>query len=252
MKRSLIQLGAIAFAVIGQAQVITVVGTGDPRVDVPAVQAAVDQGGRIVLKGHFSFDASPTASSGSCASMILVSNAVAISGMPDDHGEMTTIEGGSYPFCVDALGARGAIEGLHFIRPKYQAIHVGAVSGLVIASNRIEGVVTDTGTAIGIGMNTSLTGTPSATDLGRGEYISGTVVIANNDIDMQGVAGANFLAMTAFSLGKSPDHEVDLHVTGNNIRNVTERPINIYPVGGRAYVERNVITTGTILGTVTP
>ena len=37
------------------------VGTGDPSVDVLAVQAAVDQGGRVILKGHFSFDAPPTA-----------------------------------------------------------------------------------------------------------------------------------------------------------------------------------------------
>ena len=44
-------------------------------------------------------------------------------------------------------------------------------------------------------------------------------------------------------MGKSPDQEADLYVSGNNIRNATERPINIYSVGGRAYIERNVITT---------
>src|SRR5205814_5923665 len=51
---------------------------------------------------------------------------------------------------------------------------------------------------------------------------------------------------------KSPDREADLYVSGNNIRNVTERPINIYAVGGRAYVERNVITTGAVGVNVTP
>ena len=44
-------------------------------------------------------------------------------------------------------------------------------------------------------------------------------------------------------MGKSPDQEVDLYVSGNNIRNSTERPLNIYAIGGRAYIERNVITT---------
>ena len=44
-------------------------------------------------------------------------------------------------------------------------------------------------------------------------------------------------------MGKSPDQEADLYVSGNNIRNSNERPINIYSVGGRAYIERNVITT---------
>ena len=51
----------LAFAATATAQDIEVVGTGDPIVDVPAVQAAVDQGGRVILKGHFSFDAPPTA-----------------------------------------------------------------------------------------------------------------------------------------------------------------------------------------------
>src|SRR5262249_26997656 len=37
-----------------------VVGTGDPDIDVPAVQAAVDQGGDVILQGHFSFDRPPT------------------------------------------------------------------------------------------------------------------------------------------------------------------------------------------------
>jgi hypothetical protein len=37
-----------------------VVGTGNPDIDVPAVQAAVDQGGNVILKGHFSFNRPPT------------------------------------------------------------------------------------------------------------------------------------------------------------------------------------------------
>ena len=53
----------VAFAGTVAAQDVTVVGTGDPRVDVPAVQAAVDQGGRVILNGHFSFDAPPQLSS---------------------------------------------------------------------------------------------------------------------------------------------------------------------------------------------
>ncbi len=36
-----------------------VMGTGNPDVDVPAVQAAVDLGGKVVLSGHFSFDTEP-------------------------------------------------------------------------------------------------------------------------------------------------------------------------------------------------
>jgi hypothetical protein len=50
----------VIFAETVAAQAIAVVGTGDPSVDIPAIQAAVDQGGRVVLQGHFSFDAPPT------------------------------------------------------------------------------------------------------------------------------------------------------------------------------------------------
>ena len=55
----------------------------------------------------------------------------------------------------------------------------------------------------------------------------------NNDIDDQATAGAA-LGILVFAVGKSPDREADLYVSGNNIVNVTERPIDIYAVGGRA------------------
>ena len=44
----------LAWAASAPAQTV-VVGTGNPDLDVPAVQAAVDQGGEVTLKGHFSF-----------------------------------------------------------------------------------------------------------------------------------------------------------------------------------------------------
>src|SRR5262249_39675050 len=120
MKRIRITLCLLIFTAIatvamgGSAAAQTlVVGTGDPEVDVPAVQAAVDQGGEVILKGHFSFDRPPTvptALGGGGLATILVSKAVAISGELDDdrmrheHGEMTSIEGGTTPFYVEAPG----------------------------------------------------------------------------------------------------------------------------------------------------
>jgi hypothetical protein len=61
-KRGLIPVFGIMLAVAGivPAQPIVATGTGNPDGDVPAVQAAVDQGGRIALIGHFSFDRAPT------------------------------------------------------------------------------------------------------------------------------------------------------------------------------------------------
>jgi hypothetical protein len=85
----------LAWAASAPAQTV-VVGTGNPDLDVPAVQAAVDQGGEVTLKGHFSFNRPPTvptATAGFFAgglATVLVSKAVAISGTQD--GELTSIE----------------------------------------------------------------------------------------------------------------------------------------------------------------
>jgi len=83
---------------------IVVVGTGHPDVDVPAVQAAVSQGGNVILKGHFSFNRAPTiqnplASAGWPPAMVLVSKAVTISGAQNEDDELASIEGGTTPRC---------------------------------------------------------------------------------------------------------------------------------------------------------
>lgn len=227
---------------------LTVMGTGDPKVDVPAVQAAVVQGGRVVLKGNFSFDVPPRIPeqpshlfSGPALGTVLVSRAAEISGEPDGEGRMATITGGINPFYVEAPGAAIAIRGLHFIHSKAVAIRVVAAMGLTIVDNRIEGMAKDADAAMGIAVTTS-PGTPKAGG-GKPENVSGTLSIASNDIDMQGTAGST-LGIAVFAVGRSPDKEADLYISENNIRNVTERPIDIYSVGGRAHVERNVIATG--------
>jgi len=71
---------------------------------------------------------------------VLVSKKVVISGTRDGQGEMTTIEGGIDPFGVEAPGTRVTIQRLRFVHPKGNAIEVTAVSGLVIAYCRIEGL----------------------------------------------------------------------------------------------------------------
>jgi hypothetical protein len=252
-------IGAIAtLGGAAAAQPVMVAGTGDPNVDVPAVQAAVDKGGRVVLTGHFSFDRPPTNWFEHVnGRTVLVSKQVAISGTQDENGEMTTIQGGDIPFAVDAFGAHVTIQGLRFVRPKEYGILVRAVSGLVIANCRIDGVeplpdpTTPTGSRIGNGIYVGTTPTlfpPTAAAPGQPENVSGTLSIFNNTIDAGGTPGDNTLGMSVFAVGKSPDQEVDLYIFGNNIRNLTERVIDVYQVGGRAHIERNVITTGAIVG----
>ena len=118
----------LAWAASAAAQTV-VVGTGNPDIDVPAVQAAVDNGGQVILRGHFSFNRPPTivpALPGFPLATVLVSRAVDISGTQDE--ETTSIEGGTQPFEVEARGSAVTIQGLHFIGPKGGAINVLARS----------------------------------------------------------------------------------------------------------------------------
>src|SRR5215467_10901620 len=170
-------VAAVLVRVTSASAQTVVVGTGNPDIDVPAVQAAVDQGGDVVLKGHFSFDRSPTIPTlpaGEPPAMVLVSKAVAIFGAReghDDDGELTSIQAGTIPFYVEAPGAHVSIQGLRFIRPKKAAVLVYAVSGLVIASCKIEGAVpVDHGSA-GIGIETGPPPTPM--NPGKPENVSG-------------------------------------------------------------------------------
>src|SRR5262245_18358862 len=80
-------IATLSLAARAAAQTV-VVGTGNPDIDVPAVQAAVDERGDVVLKGHFSFDRSPTIpTTTGYPAMVLVSKAVALSGAREDHDD---------------------------------------------------------------------------------------------------------------------------------------------------------------------
>ena len=241
--------GLVVLASAASASAQNVVdGTGCPELDVPAVQAAVDQGGEVILRGHFSFDAEPTVPTALVGlATVLVSRAVAISGVQDEDGEMTSIEAGRIPFYVEAPGARVTIQRLTFVRPNRTAMFVYAVSGLVVASCRIEGVEPSDHTGTAIAINTS-GGLPTPTNPGRPENVSGMLLILNNDIDVSGgTALDDKLGVNTFSVGV-PGSEVDIFISGNNIRNNTEPAIGIRRIVGRAYIERNVVTTGPVVG----
>lgn len=244
---------ATVLVCVGSAAAQTVVvGTGDPDTDVKAVQAAVDQGGEVILKGHFSFDkppAVPTAAAGLGPATILVSRPVVISGTGEDENELTTIEGGTIPFYVEAPGSPVTIQRLRFVHPSVDAINVFAVSGLTITSCKIEAV--EPGKTLGgegIGIYTTFL-PPNPTNPGKPENISGTISIVNNDIDVLGGKQINdpMLGITVFSAGV-PGAGVDVYVSGNSIRNVTEPAIDFRLVGGRVYIERNVVKTGSVSG----
>jgi hypothetical protein len=219
-RRLIAAIAIVSFVAPIAARAAVVVGTGNPDLDVPAVQAAVDHGGRVVLRGHFSFNRDPTTPEGSSWRMVTVSNDVVITGARDEYGELTTIEGGTIPFSVDALRAHVTFQGLRFVGAKEHAIEVFAVSGLVIAYCRIEGiepmidpVIGGGPIAIGIVIRTVFRGTPTLANPGQPENVSGTLLISHNDIDVGDTTDAHTIAIAVFSIGKSPDTEADIHIS---------------------------------------
>ena len=235
-----------------------VVGTGDPNLDVPAVQAAVDRGGQVILKGHFSFDRPPEKPAGAVYERtVTVSKEVVISGERDEHGNMPAIEGGSFAFFVDVSGARVEIRDVRLVRPKGIAIWVYAASGLVIKGCKFDGVEPSAtlsehagvshpvAVAVFVGSNPA---PPKPGQREQEENNTGRLFILDNDIDVGGTAGDQTLGIAVFGVGRSPDKEVDLYISGNNIKNITERAINVRQIGGRVNIERNAITTGSISG----
>jgi hypothetical protein len=241
---------ALARSILAQPVVVT--GTGDPNIDVPAVQAAVNQGGQVTLTGQFSFDRAPTTPSGeTLGRTVTLSKEVAISGGRDVNGQMPTIAGGFTPFFVQAQGKRISIEGLRFSGSKAAAIWIFAAGGLAIENCRFEGVVPVAGFGASgtVGFAIFVSGAPAtAINPGHPEYFSGNMTIRNNDIDVGGMAIENTVGIAFFNVGTFPNSEVDPDISGNNVRNMTERAIDINSVAGRVRIERNVIATGAVTG----
>jgi hypothetical protein len=189
--------------------------------------------------------------------MVTVSKNVVISGSRDDNGDLPTIKGGDWPFLIDAAGAQVAIQGLHFIRPTSGAIWIFAAGGVVVTGCRVQGITASVEFAMQAGQPSPVSNAifvgadphpPSATQLGHPENFSGTLAILNNDFDVGGMAGTQALGVVMFNVGRSADKEVYIDVSGNRIRNVTEPAINFPVIGGRVYVERNALTTGSVSG----
>jgi hypothetical protein len=233
-----------------------IVGTGDPSIDVAAVQAAVDRGGAVILKGRFSFDAPPSSNNRLAPDLlplglppsaeVKIKNAVTISGVDDERGGMTAIDGGTIPFYVEAPGQAVTIRRLRFVRPTSHAVLVFAARGLEITANRVEGLAVFSPTLNGA--ISILTGgaIPSPTKPGKPGNVSGNLVIAHNDFDLAGGTSTdNVLGVTVFSVGDSSTF-ADVGVSENRIVNTTEPAINFRRVVGRVSIDHNVLKTGTV------
>jgi len=213
----------LTVAATAAAQTI-VVGTGNPNIDIPAVQNAVDRAGSIVLKGRFSFRGTPLMRGRlpELTATVLVSKSVDISGTFDERGEMTTIEGGEIPFAVEAAGSHVRIERLRFASPKGYAILVAAAAGIAVESCAIEGVqvLSRRDSPAGIGYSVgiqvaSLFGLPNRDRPGEPANFSGRISIVDNTVTM-GVSPAgdseDSVGITVVSAGTS-EKPVDVDIS---------------------------------------
>ncbi len=115
-------------------------GQNNPAVDVPAVQAAVDQGGSVLLVGTFDFGD---------AGRVLLRNDVDISGEADSSGSpLTTIKRGDWPFYSPLPstmppthpGPVVNVQYIHFDGAKGVAVHLAYTGGASIHNNMMTGL----------------------------------------------------------------------------------------------------------------
>jgi len=207
-------------AAVAPGQVL-LVGTGDPAIDVPAVQAAVDGNGVVLLEGTFSFTGAPAA--------VTIHRSVWIAGVADEQGQIPRILGGTQPFVVLAPGADVAIEGLRFQDPVGAAVWIQSAHGILVESCVVDGVVP---------------GLIGARVVAIGIFESagpvGTVRILRNDVSPGGPVtndtnGIILLAPTA-----------EIEIAYNNVSSTTAHGIDLRNVAGLARVERNVVVTGPV------
>lgn len=229
--------------------VSVVVGQGDPALDLPAVQAAVHEGGSVLLRGTFQFG--PTGS-------VEIARDVRIRGEEGVDGEpLTTIVGGWNTFAtippprpVLAPGPSVSIRGISFTGASGQPILVRYASGAEIVGNQIAAVtplplpapLPPFGRHAGI-----FVGTPAALGYVAGA-ITGRVVIAHNRIDMSAAdpAHTSCAAITVvFTTG------AEAEVRGNAVAgcsgNAIEAVDNYRDVEGRG----SITISGNTLSTAT-
>lgn len=118
-----------------------VMGKGDPKVDVMAVQEAVDKGGTVLLKGRFNFGQK---------GRVNIKNDIEIMGEGDSKGRhLTKIMGGFWTFHsplpstelpLPGPGPKIKIENIHFDGAVWTPIHFPYASGAEISGNKITNV----------------------------------------------------------------------------------------------------------------
>ena len=184
--------------------------TGTHPTDVYNVQAAVDQGGTVLLKAK-NADGQPMAFEFGSYGGFNITKDVTIFGERSGSA-MTTIRGGWAPaVCLEPVYL--AVRGIHFEGPRSCAIYIGASAGADLSSNVITGVI----------------GTPMTPEIMKGQgiwivalggnpdAISGSIVIADNTIE--DVDAENGYGLALFCFGAEMTI-VGNHISGMNVAGI--------------------------------
>lgn len=124
---------------VAAAQTV-VTGQNNPAGDIPAVQAAVNGGGSVLLVGTFDFGD---------AGRVLLLNDVDILGEVDEAGNrLTTIRRGEWTFFTPlptpmpptTRGPKVSIQNIHFDGAKGTAIHLAHSGGALLQNNKVTGM----------------------------------------------------------------------------------------------------------------
>lgn len=244
---------ALLTIVLGGCQTLrpgaTVTGSGDAAKDVPAVQAAVDAGGLVRLRGSFDFGD---------RGRVQLKRDVEIVGV-----DGATIRGGFFTFfsplpesaAAAAPSPKIAIRNLNLDGALYGPINIGAASDLVISGNRITNLrpfaMAMPGYPDGQGMAGIFFGTAWSTPPNaRRQYLagvfSGRVLVEENVITLQPAQPTKTLGyglMAQFTTG------IDATVRRNTIVGATRTNIEFIdnyrgPDGrGRIRIEDNRLVT---------
>lgn len=209
----------------------TVVGTGNPALDVPAVQQAVDQGGTVLLKGRFDFGE---------LGQVRLTRDVAVFGEADASGRpLTTIQGGFAslrslpPETLTGPGPRIEIRRIRFDGAHWTPMQLLHTSGATVADNvvtRVKPAAFPPGPISGgrpynmqhaviIGGGSFEPGKPAPY---RPGVATGPVKITGNDFDLATDVPRSTIAQAVFVIFTSG---VQADIARNKIRNVARNSI---------------------------
>ncbi len=231
----------------------TVLGQDNPAVDVQAVQAAVSQGGEVLLKGTFDFGEKGS---------VIINKDVKIVGEKGSQGvPITKIKGGFQNFLSplpaqlppQAPGPKIVIQNVHFDGALFIPVYIAYCSGATIEGNKITNVRPIVATpqmnaSVGIMVGTNWI-QPAATRKYQPGAITGVIAIIGNDLDMANDTPAKTFGQGIFVHWATG---ITLQVSGNTVKNCSRNSIEAMDNylgddgSGSVVIRDNKVTTATV------